>query len=307
MSQTKRNYNNFDDENLNRAAEAVRQSQNIKRARAAVSPEIIDSYFEELSETLKDVPPEAIINYDETSMQDNPGKSKVNVHRSCKYPERIIDFSKSNFSVMFASTTSGVALSSYVVYKADHLYSTWTEGGPAGTRYNRSKSGWFEGNIFEEWFETIALPYMKKLCDCPKAIIGDNLASHISVRRLPQVSQAEDDSASAARWTSSFEEFLKNTREKETKVNPRRKKITVTPGKSLTERNVIEELRKNETAQKRREKENHKKVTHQARRNKRKASDNGNCSGDPADDPEPVPEKRRGKKTMKMRVQTKAT
>lgn len=121
---------------------------------------------------------------------------------------------------------------------------------------------------------------------------------NIVLQRLPQVSQAEDDSASAARWTSSFEEFLKNTREKETKVNPRRKKITVTPGKSLTERNVIEELRKNETetAQKRREKENHKKVTHQARRNKRKASDNGNCSGDPADDPEPVPEKRRGKK-----------
>ncbi|KAJ4426974.1 hypothetical protein ANN_26773 [Periplaneta americana] len=134
-------YRHFDDENLNRAAEAVRQSQNIKRARAAVSPQIIDSYFEELSETLKDVPPEAIINYDETSMKINPGKSKVNVHRSCKYPERIIDFSKSNFSVMFASTARGIALLRYLVYKADNLYSKWTEGGPAGTRYNRSKSG----------------------------------------------------------------------------------------------------------------------------------------------------------------------
>ncbi|XP_069691699.1 isoaspartyl peptidase/L-asparaginase-like isoform X7 [Periplaneta americana] len=67
MSQTKRSYHQFDDIHLNRAAEAFFQSQNIKRARAA----------EELSETLKDVLPEAIINYDETSMQDNPGKKMV--------------------------------------------------------------------------------------------------------------------------------------------------------------------------------------------------------------------------------------
>ena len=26
------------------------------------------------------------------------------------------------------------------------------EGGPSGTRYNRSKSGWFDGVIFDDWF-----------------------------------------------------------------------------------------------------------------------------------------------------------
>lgn len=81
---------------------------------------------------------------------------------------------------MFSGTASGFALPPYIVYTADNLYNTWMEGGPKGTRYNRSKSGWFEGNIFEDWFEAIALPYLKSLGDGPKAIIGDNLASHIS-------------------------------------------------------------------------------------------------------------------------------
>lgn len=315
---------------------------NIKRARAAVTPEAIEAYFDELIVSLKDVPEEAILNYDETSMQDNPGKSKVIVKRKCKHPERIIDFSKSHFSVMFAGTASGIPLPPYVVYKADNLYDTWTEGGPAGTRYNRSKSGWFEGNIFEDWFLTIALPYLKKLGDFPKAIIGDNLSSHISVNILkhciennirfillppnsthlcqpldlaffsplktvwrrqltewklkykgairkdqfprllkktldelqghvatnlkagfkksgiaplnrnkvleclpkPKINQEDDCHASAAAWTSSFEEYLQSTREKETVVKPRKKKMTITPGKSLAECNIVKNLEK---------------------------------------------------------------
>lgn len=334
----------------------TRMCHNIKRARAAVSPEMIEAYFQELSESLKDVPREALINYDETSMQDNPGTSKVIVRRRCKHPERIIDHSKSNFSVMFAGTASGVTLPPYIVYKADNLYDSWTEGGPAGARYNRSKSGWFEGNIFEDWFLTIALPYLKKQGDCYKAIIGDNLASHISVnilqhciqnnirfillppnsthlcqpldlaffsplktiwRReliawktkykgclrkdqfprllkktldelgdraaenlkagfqksgiaplnknkvldcLPKPQEA-NNAASAASWTSSLEEYLKSTREKETKVNQRKKKIAVTPGKSLAEETVIEQLKNNEIlkAQKRGGKQKTKK------------------------------------------------
>lgn len=85
---------------------------------------------------------------------------------------------------MFVGTASGVSLPPYIVYKAENLYDSWMEGGPAGTRYNKSKSGRFEGSLFEDWFKTIALPYLKNLGDCRKAIIGDNLASHISVNVL---------------------------------------------------------------------------------------------------------------------------
>ncbi|XP_055533763.1 uncharacterized protein LOC129723520 isoform X2 [Wyeomyia smithii] len=94
-----------------------------------------------------------------------------------------MDHSKSSFSVMFAAAADGFVLPPYVVYASVHLYSTWTEGGPKGTRYNRSKSGWFDKVIFEDWFTSMALPYFMNLNnDLPKVIIGDNLASHLSYK-----------------------------------------------------------------------------------------------------------------------------
>ena len=74
----------------------------------------------------------------------------------------------------------GELLPPYVVYKAHHLWSTWTEGGPSGTRYNRSKSGWFDSVIFDDWFFQLALPKLKRQ-EGKKVLIGDNLSSHMSV------------------------------------------------------------------------------------------------------------------------------
>ena len=81
---------------------------------------------------------------------------------------------------MYCGNAMGELLPPYVVYKADHLWSTWTEGGPSGTRYNRSKSGWFDGVIFDDWFFQLALPKLKRQ-EGKKVLIGDNLSSHMSV------------------------------------------------------------------------------------------------------------------------------
>ena len=50
---------------------------NIKRQRAAVSHDIIIDYFDNLSETIKDVLASHIMNYDETNLNDDPGHRKV--------------------------------------------------------------------------------------------------------------------------------------------------------------------------------------------------------------------------------------
>ena len=63
--------------------------------------------------------------------------------RGTKYPERIINSSKSSTSLLFAGTATGGLLSVYVMYKAENLWKTWTENGSRGARYNRSQSGWF--------------------------------------------------------------------------------------------------------------------------------------------------------------------
>lgn len=158
---------------------AVRLCQNIKRARAAVSPEAINGYFDNLEVSLKNVPASHIINYDETNLSNDPGRNKIIAKRGCKYPERVMNQTKSAVSIMFAATGDGKLLPCYVIYKAKNVYSTWSEGGPKSTRYNATTSGWFDNVTFTDWLKTIAIPYMQKL-DGDKVLIGDNLSSHLS-------------------------------------------------------------------------------------------------------------------------------
>ncbi|XP_022177641.1 uncharacterized protein LOC111038724 [Myzus persicae] len=121
-----------------------------------------------------------IFNYDETNFVDDPGKKLVVVRRGTKHPEVIKDTSKTSVSVMFCVSADGKMLPPYTVYKAKHIYPTWIEGGVEGAGYNRNDSGWFDMPIFEDWFVTCFLPACRNL-DGPKVIIGDNLASHLSL------------------------------------------------------------------------------------------------------------------------------
>ncbi|XP_037869003.1 uncharacterized protein LOC119628945 [Bombyx mori] len=157
-----------------------RNCQNIKNNRAAVSPMSLKKYFEELKLSLENVEPQNIINYDETNLTDDPGRKKIITKRGTKYPERVVNHSKSSISIMMSATAEGDLLPPYVVYKAQNLYDTWCENGPAGTRYNRSQSGWFDGNIFEDWVKSIVLPYFRNK-EGKKVLIGDNLSSHLSL------------------------------------------------------------------------------------------------------------------------------
>ncbi|KAL0861406.1 hypothetical protein ABMA27_008950 [Loxostege sticticalis] len=147
---------------------SLRLCQNIKKSWARVSSDTIEKYFEELEETLKEIDPNNIINYDETNLSDDPGRKKVMVKRGTKYPERGDFDSKSSIPIM-AGTAAGVLLPPYVIYKATNVYDSWT-----------TASGWINGNTFEDYVKSIVIPFFK---DKPgkKILIGDNLSSHSSI------------------------------------------------------------------------------------------------------------------------------
>jgi hypothetical protein len=63
-------------------------------------------------------------------------------------------------------------------------------GGPKGTIYNSSPSGWFDMFIFEDWFTKLFLPAVHRLPG-KKLLIGDNLASHISLQVI-QICREQD-------------------------------------------------------------------------------------------------------------------
>ena len=158
-----------------------RLCQNISKKRAGVGHETINLYFQELEKSLDGVPPENIINYNETNLTDDPGRRRMIFKRGARYPERILNGTKASTSLMLAGTASGEVLPVYVVYKSDHLWNTWVEGGPPKARYNRTRSGWFDHVTFVDWFRRVALPYCKKrIPGSKKVLIGDNLSSHFS-------------------------------------------------------------------------------------------------------------------------------
>ncbi|KAJ8926170.1 hypothetical protein NQ314_021484 [Rhamnusium bicolor] len=154
-----------------------RHCQNIKRKRAEKTDEEIEAYFENLKKTFENIQPEFILNYDETNLSDDLESEKYIFARGTKYTEMNINFTKSAISIMFAATAAGILMPLYVVYKSDRIYDQGVIGGPPGIIYNRTKSGWFDGPTFQDWFNKVIIPWASE----PKIIIGDNLLSHLNV------------------------------------------------------------------------------------------------------------------------------
>ena len=85
-----------------------------------------------------------------------------------------MDSSKVAFSVIFCGNAEGEVVPPYVVYKSVHLYSQWVAADPPGTRYNQSKSGWFDETTFTEvaWFAPLKKLWQKVLEDWKKSPKG---------------------------------------------------------------------------------------------------------------------------------------
>ena len=166
---------------LNRHKDYTKRiTSNIKRSRASVSEDTIQEFHQNLYRELDGVPPSNIWNYDETCLVNEPGRSKCILKRGTRYPERIVESTKAGVSIMFCGNAEGEVLPPYSVYKSTAvMMDSWVRGGPDGAHYNRSKTGWFNECLFECWFRNMMLPRLKKQ-DGPKALIGDNLSSHIS-------------------------------------------------------------------------------------------------------------------------------
>ena len=137
------------------------------------------SFFDEFVAGVGDIPPEKVFNFDETNFTDDPGMKKCFVLRGARRVEMIREHSKTAISVMWCGSASGDMIPPMVVYKAQHVYEGWTTGGPHGTVYDCTPSGWFDGRTFTRWFLLAFLPAVQQL-EGRKVLLGDNLASHFT-------------------------------------------------------------------------------------------------------------------------------
>ena len=61
------------------------------------------------------------------------------------------------------------------------MQADWITGGSRDASYNSTPSGWFDSNVFQDWFEKVAVPYFDRIRDRgPKVILGDNVPSHLN-------------------------------------------------------------------------------------------------------------------------------
>ena len=89
---------------------------------------------------------------------------------------------------MWCGNAIGELLPPIIVYKANNSYEVWEEGGPVGTTYSATKSGWFHSETFATWFTECFLPRANKQVG-PKILLGDNLASHFNPNVVELASQ----------------------------------------------------------------------------------------------------------------------
>ena len=104
--------------------------QNIKRSRATIFPKVVNDFFDNLRDTLKDFLPGNIMNYNETNLCDNPGRKKVIAKQGLKHQERVMNSTKSATSIVYAGSVDGSLLLPYVVYKATNMCDRGTLGDP---------------------------------------------------------------------------------------------------------------------------------------------------------------------------------
>ena len=167
----------------------LRLVSNYSHKRASVSSVVLNQYFDHLEKSLEGVPLQNIFNYDETNLPDNPGMKKCLVRRGNKYPSRIMNIKRSNFDYVLwkrsGRTFTPLRLLQVQIKKSLVRGALVVPNEPHTEDQNLDGLKWPH---LKTVFFSIALPQLKKLIG-PKALMGDNLSSHMSVKVIAACKQ----------------------------------------------------------------------------------------------------------------------
>ena len=130
----------------------------------------MDAFFEMFSEELKmsglTNKPANIYNLhvDETGLTTDPRGFQVYRYVEKSSHDAYMKSStegKTSFSALLLQCSRTI-LTAFLVYKALRACSTWMKGLWPETAYTTTAFGWIEFLVFEDWFEEICLPELRK-------------------------------------------------------------------------------------------------------------------------------------------------
>ena len=103
-------------------------------------------------------------------------------------------------TVHFCGNANGDKIAPYILYKAKHLYQTWTPNGPTKAMYGASASGWMEKPNFYSWFAKGFLPEVRKLKLIPPKTLTEQESTQVQPLTLATAldSESGEESNSSA-------------------------------------------------------------------------------------------------------------
>ena len=175
-----------------------RRPQNLSKSRARASnPEIMNAWFNKLDEVFANLAfdprdptmvKHRLWNCDETAFCTSPVATKLLARRGSRVVHEIGGDSGHQYvTVHCCGSASGERLPPFILYKGKNMYQRWIEGGPAGTLYGITESGWMDGANYLSWFTKLFLPAVSHLTKtAPVVLIQDGHHSHISLELIQQ-------------------------------------------------------------------------------------------------------------------------
>jgi hypothetical protein len=145
-----------------------RKSQNLPRNRAeCLTEECINNFYElvknkyeSIESTGAIIKPENVYYVDESGFNCDTGPMKVICKKGSKNPSVITgNKEKTMYTVSFSCNAKGDYLPPYILFKAQHCYTSWCAKGPENAGYNVSNSGWMEDQQFYDWLNDMFLKY----------------------------------------------------------------------------------------------------------------------------------------------------
>ena len=172
---------------------SLRKPQHLSTHRAvAASEDVLDEWFEKvinviektgLNELPADELKKRLWNCDETGFCLSATSKHIISKRGEKEVQETVGGSGREYiTLLAAASADGTRLPPYVVYKAKHLWNRWMKGGPSGTMYSVSDSGWMESANFLQWFEKMFLPAVRHMS--PVILFFDGHHSHLTLRLI---------------------------------------------------------------------------------------------------------------------------
>ncbi|CAF4383468.1 unnamed protein product, partial [Rotaria magnacalcarata] len=124
--------------------------------------------------------PHAIYNCDESGFSDETACEMVIVSLETKQAyEQSGGSGKSFTTSLIYGNATGDILPPFIIYSAKNLNPQWTLGGPPGSSFAVSDSGWITKHLFADWFKSF-IEHTKNVSK-PGLLIMDNHSCHISI------------------------------------------------------------------------------------------------------------------------------